>query len=164
MWGVQRRDPFLHHAEIGQPEHADIAIAPRLGREPFDRIINVLDLPGTLTLIEPFGFARPAHVGNNVHVTSADVKVKIAGFHVPPYSARTNEHKSLRGRCVFCGLILKSLSCLVPAAWMLQASCIMSWPRGILRQTIFRDDSDRDDFVVRLGALAKAGAFHVYSL
>ncbi len=35
--------------------------------------------------------------------------------------------------------------------------------RGIMRQTIFRDDSDRDDFVVRLGALAKAGAFHVYA-
>ncbi len=41
---------------------------------------------------------------------------------------------------------------------MLQASCIMSWLRGIMRQTIFRDD-----FVVRLGALAKAGAFHVYA-
>ncbi len=26
----------------------------------------------------------------------------------------------------------------------------------------FRDDSDRDDFVVRSGALAKAGAFHAY--
>ena len=35
--------------------------------------------------------------------------------------------------------------------------------RGIMRQTIFRYDSDRDDFVVRLGALANAGAFHVYS-
>ncbi len=30
--------------------------------------------------------------------------------------------------------------------------------RGIMRRTIFRDD-----FVVRLGALAKAGAFHVYA-
>ncbi len=30
--------------------------------------------------------------------------------------------------------------------------------RGIMRQTIFRDD-----FVVRLGALAKAGAFNVYA-
>ena len=30
--------------------------------------------------------------------------------------------------------------------------------RGIMRQTIFRDD-----FAVRLGALAKAGAFHVYA-
>ncbi len=46
---------------------------------------------------------------------------------------------------------------------MLQASCIMSWPREIMRQTIFRDDSDLDDFVVRLGALAKAGAFHAYA-
>ncbi len=73
------------------------------------------------------------------------------------------KEKSFMGRCVFYGLILNSLSCLVPPAWMLQASCIMSWPRGIMRQTIFRDDSDRDDFVVRLGALAKAGAFHVYS-
>ncbi len=35
--------------------------------------------------------------------------------------------------------------------------------RGIMRQTIFRDDSDRDDFVVRLGALAKAGAFYAYA-
>lgn len=30
--------------------------------------------------------------------------------------------RSLRGRCVFYGLILKSLSCLVPPAWILQAS------------------------------------------
>ncbi len=30
--------------------------------------------------------------------------------------------------------------------------------RGIIRQTIFRDD-----FVVRLGALAKAGALHLYA-
>jgi hypothetical protein len=35
--------------------------------------------------------------------------------------------------------------------------------RGIMRQTIFSDDSDRDDFVVRLGALANAGVFHVHS-
>ena len=35
--------------------------------------------------------------------------------------------------------------------------------RGIMRQTNFRDDSDRDDIVVRLVALANAGAFHVYS-
>ncbi len=35
--------------------------------------------------------------------------------------------------------------------------------RGIMRQTIFRNDSDRDDFAVRLEALAKAGAFHVYA-
>ena len=35
--------------------------------------------------------------------------------------------------------------------------------RGIMRQTIFRYDSDRDDFVVHLGALAKAGAFHLYA-
>ncbi len=35
--------------------------------------------------------------------------------------------------------------------------------RGIMRQTNFRDDSDRDDIVVRFVALANAGAFHVYS-
>ena len=34
--------------------------------------------------------------------------------------------------------------------------------RGIMRQAIFRDDSDRNDFVARLGALASSGAFHVY--
>jgi len=39
----------------------------------------------------------------------------------------------------------------------------MLWPRGIMRQTIFRDDLDRDDFAVRLGALANAGAFHAYA-
>ncbi len=39
----------------------------------------------------------------------------------------------------------------------------MAWPRGIMRQTIFRDDSDRDDLVVRLEAMAKAGAFHAYA-
>ncbi len=35
--------------------------------------------------------------------------------------------------------------------------------RGIMRQTIFRDDTDRNDFVARLGGLAISGAFHVYA-
>ena len=35
--------------------------------------------------------------------------------------------------------------------------------RGIMRQAIFRDDLDRNDFVARLGALASSGAFHVYA-
>jgi len=35
--------------------------------------------------------------------------------------------------------------------------------RGIMRQTIFRDDTDRNDFVARLGGLASSGAFHVYA-
>jgi len=35
--------------------------------------------------------------------------------------------------------------------------------RGIMRQAIFRDDSDRNDFVARLSALASSGAFHVYA-
>jgi len=35
--------------------------------------------------------------------------------------------------------------------------------RGIARQAIFRDDSDRNNFVARLGALASCGEFHVYA-
>ena len=35
--------------------------------------------------------------------------------------------------------------------------------RGIMRQAIFPDDSDRNNFVARLGALASSGAFHVYA-
>ncbi len=35
--------------------------------------------------------------------------------------------------------------------------------RGIMRQAIFRDDSDRNDFVACLGVLAGSGAFHVYA-
>ncbi len=35
--------------------------------------------------------------------------------------------------------------------------------RGIVRQVILRDDSDRDDFVGRLGTIARAGAFHTYA-
>ena len=62
------------------------------------------------------------------------------------------------GHCVFYGLILNSLLCLVPPAWMLQVSCIMSWPVGSCADTIHRDG-----VVVRLGALAKAGAFHVHA-
>ena len=34
---------------------------------------------------------------------------------------------------------------------------------GIVRQVIFRDDSDRDDFVGRLGTIDMAGAFHAYT-
>ncbi len=35
--------------------------------------------------------------------------------------------------------------------------------RGIMRQAIFRDDSYRNDFVARLGALASSGSLHVYA-
>ncbi len=35
--------------------------------------------------------------------------------------------------------------------------------RGIMRQAIFRDDRDRNDFVDRLGSLASSGAFHGYA-
>jgi REP element-mobilizing transposase RayT len=35
--------------------------------------------------------------------------------------------------------------------------------RGLERRTIFRDDADREDFVVRLAALAEAGALTVYA-
>jgi len=35
--------------------------------------------------------------------------------------------------------------------------------RGIMRQVIFRDDTDRNDFVARLGSLASSGAFYVYA-
>ncbi len=50
----------------------------------------------------------------------------------------------------------------MPCAPRLNAPGVLHYvmARGIMRQAIFRDDSDRDDFVVRLVALAKAGAFH----
>ncbi len=35
--------------------------------------------------------------------------------------------------------------------------------RGIMRQAIFRDNRDRNDFVNRLGALGSSGAFHIYA-
>jgi len=35
--------------------------------------------------------------------------------------------------------------------------------RGLERRVIFRDDSDRADFVARLAALAEAGALTVYA-
>ena len=35
--------------------------------------------------------------------------------------------------------------------------------RGIERTTIFRDDTDRSDFIARLAALAEAGAWTVYA-
>ena len=35
--------------------------------------------------------------------------------------------------------------------------------RGIMRPALFRDDSNRNDFVARLSTLASSGEFHVYA-
>jgi hypothetical protein len=65
---------ILAPAEVGIADHADIAVAPRLRRDPLDEIVAV----GALLLVEPlplaFGEAAAAALCDHVHVALGDVE------------------------------------------------------------------------------------------
>ena len=44
MRRLRRRRRELSHGEVADAEHADIAVAPGLGRDPFDEVVKILPL------------------------------------------------------------------------------------------------------------------------
>ncbi len=70
----------LGHGEVADADHADVAVAPRLGGRPFDEVVHV---PPLLPIEEAEHAARSAgaaQVGDDVHVAARDEEVAGAGL------------------------------------------------------------------------------------
>ena len=81
--GVQMRRLFLGHrkllgAEAGNADHADVTVAPRLRRDPFDQVVAV-----PFARAAAFGLADAARRADDMHVTARDEKFGVAGLHRP---------------------------------------------------------------------------------
>jgi len=74
----------LHGGEIGNTDHADIAVAPGLLRHPFDQVVDVLALAVAAEIVVAHELALraagAAHVGDHVGVAVRDHGADIAGF------------------------------------------------------------------------------------
>ena len=75
-------DRFGKPGKIGDAEHADVAVAPGLRRQPIDEIANVLHFERPHELVEASGFAAAAHIEDRVNVTAAREESRVAAFHV----------------------------------------------------------------------------------
>ena len=69
-------DGELLGAEAGNADHADIAVAPRLRRDPFDQIVAV-----PFARAAAFRFADAARRADHVHIAARDEEFGIAGLH-----------------------------------------------------------------------------------
>lgn len=75
MRRVELRRHELLGAEAGNADHADIAVAPGLPRNPFDQIVAV-----ECARTAGFRFADAAGIADHVHVAARDEKARVAGF------------------------------------------------------------------------------------
>src|SRR5215467_2607269 len=95
LW-AECRDSFGEPGEVGDSEHANVAGAPRLYRQPIDEITDILNFEGPHELIEALGFAAAADIENRMHVAAADKERRITAFHVAAH--RREAHRTQRGR------------------------------------------------------------------
>jgi hypothetical protein len=100
------RAHHLHGGEVGDADHADVAVAPRLLRDPFHQVVDVLALAVAAEIVVAdelaLGAATAAHVGDNVAVAVADHGADVAGFD--PAVGRANPtYKAVRSRRGFGG-------------------------------------------------------------
>ncbi len=61
MGALQRRGEPLGQRTVTAPPAADVAIAPRLGGEPRQCVVAILDI-GEVGMKRPFGFETPAAI------------------------------------------------------------------------------------------------------
>ncbi len=71
-------DRELLGAETGNADHADIAVAPGLHRDPLDQIVAI-----PLARPAAFGFADATRRADDVNVTARHEEFGIAGLHRP---------------------------------------------------------------------------------
>ena len=69
-------DGKLLGAEAGNADHADIAVAPRLRRDPFDQIVAV-----PLARAAAFRFADAARLTDHVNIAARHEESRVAGLH-----------------------------------------------------------------------------------
>lgn len=74
----------LHGPEIGDADHADVAVAPGLGGDPFDEVVGVLaegDPTGVVVAdVLAVGVTGAADVADDVDVVLGDDAGDVAGF------------------------------------------------------------------------------------
>src|SRR4029077_16287160 len=68
----------LFGAKAGNADHADIAVAPRLLRDPFDQVVAV-PLPGAAAV----GFADTARGADDVDIPARHEELGVTGFERP---------------------------------------------------------------------------------
>src|SRR3990172_12674740 len=90
MRRIERAHLELEPGEIGDAEHADVAVAPGLVRQPLDRIAHVLHFQRPHHLKFALRLAGAAHVDDGLDVTAPDQKRRIPRFDVAPQIAVTD--------------------------------------------------------------------------
>src|SRR6476661_2638566 len=75
MRRLQLRRHELFGAEAGYADHADIAVAPGLGRDPFDEVVAV-----ERARAAGFRLADAARIADHVHVAAPDEETRVAGL------------------------------------------------------------------------------------
>ena len=78
------RAHHLHGGEIGDADHADVAVAPGLLRHPLHEIVDVLALAMAAEVVVAdelaVGAAGAAHVGDHMGVAAIDHGADVAGL------------------------------------------------------------------------------------
>ena len=92
--GSKRGYRFGEPREVRDAEHADVAGAPGLRRQPIDEVADVLHLERSHELIEASGFAAAAYIENRVNVTAARKKSRVAAFHVAAHRREADRDAS----------------------------------------------------------------------
>ena len=94
MRRVELRSHELLGAEAGNADHADIAVAPRLRRDPFDEVIAVEGARAAA-----LRFADAARIADHVHVAARDEKARVTGLGRagPQHRPRGMRQRSLSG-------------------------------------------------------------------
>src|ERR1017187_3469855 len=78
MGRILSRDMELLGAEAGDSNHSDIAVAPRLSRDPLDQIVAV-----PLPVAAAVGFSHAARGPDDVHIAARDEELGVAGLQKP---------------------------------------------------------------------------------
>ena len=68
----------LGHGEVADPDHADVAVAPWLGRRPLDEVVHVAAFGGVEEPEAAAGSPGAAHVRDDVDVAAGHPEVRSA--------------------------------------------------------------------------------------
>src|SRR5512132_1266426 len=79
---TQGGDCLGEPGKIRDAEHADVAGAPGLCRQPLDETADILHFEGAHELIETPGLPAAAYIENRMNVTAARKEGRIAALHI----------------------------------------------------------------------------------
>ncbi len=85
---LQRR-AILLDGEIAHADHADLTVAPRLRRHPFDQVVEVGLFHRSPEVVGPFASAGAAAVGDHMRVAARHEEIALPSFHEASRDAET---------------------------------------------------------------------------